>query len=158
MWNDRVYQFERRLEGGCVVGIEGFTYINEKVVRRLGLEHGDLVRPIKRIVLREGIGYRYEFELVKKNPTPSPDRIQVDACMVGEGLKLLNRDREQLFFAGVGLRITERCIMRFKLVIGDLVDVAFPSTNPYKLKVIWKHVSFDSCRVSEHPLEARSHF
>lgn len=144
MWNNYVYQFERRLDGGYVSGIQGFAYINEKIVRRLGLEHGDFVRPVKRIVLREGIGYRYEFELVKKNPMPTPDRIQIDCCIVGEGMKLHNQEQELIEYDGILLRIRERCIVRFKLDIGDMVDVAFPKSNPYKLKVIWKHNACDS--------------
>lgn len=141
-WDTREYEFERVIDGGRVRAVSGFNHISERIVRMLGLEHGDIVKATKRIALRESSGYRYEFALVRKRPKNNEERTQLDRCLVGRGYVIkcyASGDPIKIEGHEFVYSIKKEDIKRLFLLEGDIVDVAYPKGKPEKAKVIWRH-------------------
>lgn len=140
-----MYQVERKLRGAYVPYIDGF--IPEKIVRNLGLEHGDYVyaEPIE--LQHQSEPKRFEYELAKKSDEIIlDDRVEYTHCPVEKDayMYVVNRSTttgEQIRVddAPFTVLINDSDIERFDIHEGDVVDIAFYESNPSSAKVIWKH-------------------
>ncbi|OXS55061.1 hypothetical protein B1A99_25115 [Cohnella sp. CIP 111063] len=142
-WQGKLYVFQRKIEGGNVDVADGIGYISERWVRAMGLEDGDIVRPIKRIPLQEGIGFRYEFNLVEKRKCKQPfQRELLSKCRIStnnvvefyeNGQEIILNNKKETFL------LSNNEMKRKDLKPGDIIDIAFPSGKPHKYKVVWKY-------------------
>lgn len=139
----RAYLFERKLRGGILPEIEAF--VPEGIIRKLGLEHGDMVQAEK--LYDNGNRTKYLYTLVQsKKAGDAPGRKQMDYCLVEKeagslvvkGSYLKN---EFIRFDGVrySIVLNEQDLQRFEIKEGDLIDVAYKDENPAESKVLWIH-------------------
>ncbi|HEU5139700.1 MAG TPA: DUF2325 domain-containing protein [Bacillales bacterium] len=131
------YLFERKLKGGFIPDLD--VYVPEKVIRKLGLTHGDWVKATRTK------GNYYEFELVKKEKGMNEDRGEIKYCIVEKDGELwvchrtLSGRSIHLDDMPFTVRLKESEIQTFHLEEGDIVDVAYAKDNPTICKVVWKH-------------------
>lgn len=149
----QAYRFERKLRGGFLPEIEAF--IPEGIIRKLGLEHGDLVRATK----LENELHKYIYELFEKGDGKEPEgRIQLDYCIVEKeagSLVVKKYGGEQVIRLDevpYTMILPEKDIREFSINEGDLIDLAFFRTNPHLCKILWKH-SLDQ-EISSSPLHS----
>lgn len=140
------YLFERKIRGGWVSAINGF--VPEGIVRKLGLEHGDMVYaiPLENHPTSSNF-FKYEIA-VKGNGKDSADRKQYNYCPVkrqagrlvvdkseetGEMIRF--GDQEEIYTA----ILDENEVQEHKITEGSLIDIAFPIDKPEMVKVLWIH-------------------
>ena len=138
------YRFERKIKDGFVPEIEGF--VPEGIIRKLGLEHGDLVSAIP-IESDESSRRHFHYELVEKGDGhDAPDRVQVNYCAVHKEAGRLVVDKSEE--TGEYIRyeeglytviLDEYDVQKHYLREGDLIDIAYPVGKPHLSKVLWVH-------------------
>lgn len=138
----RMYLFERKLRGGFLQEITAF--VPEEFIRNHNLEHNCYLYA-EEMPGKQG---KYRYELAKESEdTVCPNRTQIDFCLVKRG------DYGRLYvdesYKTGAIRIDE---VPYEFVIediyafndgpiqaGDVIDIAFPTDNPSKMRVIWRH-------------------
>lgn len=140
---ETIYLFERKVRGGVVVGLEGGYVIPERMVRDMGVQHGDKLK-IKSI--KEGeIKNSYWFDIVEKGSGDNPERRELKYCKVkrdmGEHViseyEKGNIRIDEIPFTFI---INESDVNTFKIEEGDIIDVAYYKNNPTaSLRVLYKH-------------------
>lgn len=137
------YVFERKLRGGILPDIDAF--VPEGIIRRLGVQHGDLVQAEKQSEYGNRIKYHYTL-VESRNMGEAPGRIQVDYCLVEKeaGHLVVKGDylkNQSIRFDGVrySLILNEQDIRNFEIKEGDIIDVAYKAENPAENKVLWMH-------------------
>ncbi|HEX7063558.1 MAG TPA: DUF2325 domain-containing protein [Bacillales bacterium] len=131
------FLFERKLKGGFIPALD--AYVPEKVIRKLGLTHGDRVKATRTR------GSYYDFELVKKEKGVNEERGEIQYCIVEKDGDLwvchqtLSGSNIHLNDMPFTVRLKESEIQAFHLDEGDIVDVAYAKDNPTICKVVWKH-------------------
>lgn len=139
------YVFERKLRGGILADINAF--IPEGIVRKLDLEHGDIIGARKMEDVSEDGRNKYHYTLIEKGERrPAPDRAQLEYCLIKkEAGSLVVEDSslsgEKVRFNGVSFSIVlnENDIRHFGLAEGDIIDIAYKKSMPNEHKVLWKH-------------------
>ncbi|WP_100012792.1 DUF2325 domain-containing protein [Lentibacillus sediminis] len=138
------YQFERKLRGGIVPQIDGF--VPEGVVRKLGLEHGDMVYA-KAINTNDPQRSHFEYEIAEKGDgEDAPYRIQLNFCPVKKeaGRLVVEKSEETGEFIRFNegpytIVLSEDDVFKQRINEGDLVDIAYFDGTPTHAKVIWTH-------------------
>lgn len=157
-----IYQFHRNLRGGHLPELNG--YLPERVVRTLGLTHGDMVKAtVASYQPPSTINTHYDYEFVEKGDLPEIRvRRQVNLCEVEEagGHLIVRRSNEngliKLNDDIVQLMINETDRTTFQIVPGDLVDMAFYEDEVTHAKVIWKHRLEDVPEENDKPAKIKS--
>lgn len=137
------YVMERKLRGGVLHEIEAF--VPEGIVRRLGLEHGDLVHAEK--ITDTGSRNKYHYTLVESRQAgDAPGRKQMDYCLVEKEagqlvVKASYMKNEFIRYNDVrySIIVSESDINYFGIKEGDLVDIAYLANNPAENKILWLH-------------------
>lgn len=140
-----IHIFERALVNGFVNTIkEKPAFIPERRVREKGFEHGDKLIVTER--QQVGDKMHYEFELVEKSNTPALNRIEFNWCIVEEEEVGLFVDKHQsgqnhinLFGKDYKIQLSQQDILRLKISVGDIIDIACRPNNPGVARVVWKH-------------------
>ncbi|MFF0828897.1 hypothetical protein ACFYU8_18265 [Brevibacillus sp. NPDC003359] len=123
----------RELKGGYADG----RYIGESIIRRLNLDHNDIIR------VTDNKGKPY-VKIIKKGPMiPRQNRVQFNLCHVEEihGQFIIqsyyknSSELEPLPIEAITLPYDEGK----ELGKGALVDIAFFTQHPNNVSVIWKH-------------------
>lgn len=138
------YLFERRIRGGFLPEISGF--VPEGVVRKLGLENGDLVFANKLDNTTADFNH-FIYELAEKGKREDDStRTQLNYCPVKKeaGRLVVEKSSETGDYIryNEGLYtviIDEKDVTHFELSEGDLIDIAYPTDNIQIAKVLWKH-------------------
>lgn len=138
------YEFERKLRGGIVPQIDGF--VPEGVVRKLGLEHGDMVYA-KAINTTDPQRSHFEYEIAEKGDgEDAPHRIQLNFCPVKKeaGRLVVEKSEETGEFIRFNeglytIVLSEDEVFKQRISEGDLVDIAYFDGTPTHAKVIWTH-------------------
>ena len=143
------YMFERKIRGGILPKLGAF--VPEKVVRKLGLQHGDFVYAKEIEEEAEG-SYnqgrkKYEYSLAQKgNGDELKGRIQYNYCPVikENGYLVVERSAETDQYirhdeVRYSVLLDEEDINHYHLTEGSLVDIAYPVDRPDLAKVIWNH-------------------
>lgn len=145
MVNSRqVYQFERKIVGGFIDELD--TFVPEAVIRRLGVEHGDLLYA-KPIESDDPYQRHFHFEIAQKGDRIEPyDRVQVNHCLVKKeaGYLVVDKSEEtgEYIRYDEGLYtvvLNEYDVQKHLIKEGSLVDIAYPLGKPHLAKVIWIH-------------------
>ena len=144
--DDLVYKFDRRIKGGFLQEINAF--VPEKVVRELDLQHGDLVHAVKIQDATPDSPPHYDFSVAEYKDEPAPkDRVQINYGVVGYD-KLLGRYTVDTTMDGKPIRIgealqtiliNEKDVEDFKLEEGDIVDLAYYTTQSEFIRIIWRY-------------------
>ena len=130
----------RQLLGGVVKTQVGDIYISEGLLRRLGFDHGDVIRatPTERLTY---YGHKaYYFELVSDaGRQENLERIEL-TCLVGEGNTISHSldERYDTYFQEAVV-LTDDDVTKNELIPGDCVNIVFWSHNPGYVRVAWKH-------------------
>jgi hypothetical protein len=141
--DDELCTFERKLRGGIIREIGEGYFIPERMVRDMGLEHGDKVRI--RDTSKFGDLTRYHFELAEKANMSDPQgRIQFNYCVVestATSFILRRHAGGDIMIDGYkdSLKLPIKDTQDFHLCEGDLIDVAFYENNVDSIRVLWKH-------------------
>lgn len=143
--NKKTYIFERKLRGGIVPHPNIDGYVPEGIVRKLGLEHGDLLYATPKY--SAGRQNHYIYELAEKGERiAAPGRIQYECCQVKmEAGRYVVEKSEKTgdyirFNEGLyTVLINENDVEEYSLVEGDLIDIAYQLDHPESARVIWKH-------------------
>lgn len=139
------FAFERKIRGGSVPDING--YVPERVVRELGLHHGDKVYA-SAVETNDPKKNYFKYKLAEKGTLPEDtDRVQYNYCPVKTeaGRLVVDKSEEtgELIRNSDGLLYTvilnENDVFDFKLKEGDLIDIAFSKENIEHARVIWRH-------------------
>lgn len=138
------YRFERKIRGGAVTEIEGF--VPEGVIRKLGLEHGDMVYATPMETPNPNSNH-FQYELAEKgDENDVVDRIQYNFCSIKKeaGRLVIDKSEETGEFIRYQdnlytIILHERDVIEFKLKEGDLIDIAYPTNKIEVAKVLWKH-------------------
>ncbi len=146
---EELHKFERKLRGGAVASIKPHgTFVPESEIRKMGFEHGDLLRV--KTTYRQAGQTRYEFELFEKKNESQPQRVQLDRCLVRKDAMMFYVDTYMEDGEERDIRLEDspyRFIIRdddvksFKLAPGERVDLAYWANHPSGAKVIWKHLN-----------------
>lgn len=138
------YVFERKLRGGVLPDIDAF--VPEGLIRKLGLEHGDLVDAEK--IPGDTTGrnkYRYKL-LESMHAEDTSGRKQLDYCLIEKeaGYLVVKKSYttgEEIEYDGVSFStvLNDGDIQHFSLKEGDIIDIAYKETNPSENRVVWVH-------------------
>lgn len=143
---ENIYKFERKLRGGFIPEIE--AYIPEGIVRKLTLEHGDLVTAKE--MNADSDDNKYYYELIEKGDrVEAENRSEWRYCLIEKDGNTLMAKRtledggDDIRLDGVPytLLIKDEEIMEFNLKEGDIIDISYARNNPQYYKVIWKHLT-----------------
>lgn len=154
------YVFERKLRGGMLAGLDAF--VPEGIIRRLNLEHGDLVSAT--LMSDYGGRKKYNYEVVEaKGQGDAPDRKQMNYCLVEKeaGYLVVKRSsttNESIRFNGVpySLVLQDGDVQHFGVKEGDLIDVAYKESNPGDNRILWIHESELPVVETKKPLAQKS--
>lgn len=159
-----IYDFERKVRGGVVLKLEGGYVIPEKMVRDMGIEHGDKVKIISKTEHEEKNSYR--FEIIEKGKGPNPYRQEYKYCLIEkEAGELVVKEYMNIdgngsvqFDERKNIRVDEvpftcvidkKDVMTFSLKEDDIIDIAFYKNNPISTtKVLHKHDVYESASVT----------
>lgn len=138
------YVFERKLRGGVLPDIDAF--VPEGLIRKLGLEHGDLVDAEKIPGDTQGRNkYRYKL-LESMHAEDTSGRKQLNYCLIEKeaGYLVVKKSYttgEEIEYDGVSFStvLNDGDIQHFSLKEGDIIDIAYKETNPSENKVVWVH-------------------
>lgn len=139
-----VYRFERKIIGGFIKELESF--VPEAIVRKLGIENGDMLHAIP-IETEDPNIKHFRYEIAEKGDGIEPsDRIQVNHCLVKKEAGYLVVDKSEQ--TGEYIRyeeglytilLNEHEVQKLMIKEGSLVDIAYPAGKPQMAKVIWVH-------------------
>lgn len=154
-----VYEFQRKLRGGFIEYRGGYP-LPEKLVRDMGVEHGDKVKVIDTVYINGQP--RARFEIVEKANIGDPkERVQLDFCIIEEGKYGLGYEVSEYTNGRIivdghpfTFKIPQKEVLDFNLKKGDLIDIAFYESNPDGLRVIWKHDTFEMPNMVVVPKQA----
>lgn len=162
--SNMIYEFERKVRGGVILNLEGGYVIPEKMVRDMGIEHGDKVKIISKTEHEERNSYR--FEIIERGKGPNPQRQEYKYCViekeVGELVvkEYLNidssgsiqfDDRKNIRMDEVPFTciIDEKDVATFLLKEDDIIDIAFYKNNPNATtKVLQKHDVYERTAIT----------
>lgn len=138
-----MYRFERKIRGGYVKEIEG--YVPEGIVRKLGLEHGDMVYATP--IVSDETQRRFLYELARKGDgKDSLDRVQYNFCVVKKesGYYMVEKSEEtgeNITYqdAPYTIVLDQNDVREYGIKEDDLIDIAFLKDKPEMVKVIWVH-------------------
>lgn len=146
--DDVLYEFERKVRGGVVLGLEGGYVIPEKMVRDMEVEHGDKLRIIS---YKQGYPKNmYWFEIAEKNHKMNPKRMEYKYCKVekdfGEHMiKSYHGGFIKVDEVPFQFIIDSNDVETFGLKEGDIVDIAYYLDNPAStMKVLYKYELHES--------------
>lgn len=140
---DNIYVFERKLRGGIFPDLQNGYMIPEKMVRDIGLHHGDKVRISDAMQINGET--RYKFDIAEKaNIGDAPGRVQFDYCIVesdGARFVVSKCAAGDILVDGVKQTFTipQRDAHAFNVKEGDLIDVAFYENNLDSLRLVYRH-------------------
>ncbi|MGN7299094.1 DUF2325 domain-containing protein [Ferdinandcohnia sp. SAFN-114] len=137
-----VYKFNRKLRGGHLEGTN--ILVPESITRQLILDHGDIIKPSYNPHTE-----RYYFELIKKgNRVVNPERQQVSYGIVEKESSMLlvstylDNGSKRLVKVDENLHtfiLNQDDILEFSIEPGDIVDIAYYSSNVKTVRVIYKY-------------------
>lgn len=138
------YPLERKLRGGVLQEIGAF--VPEGIIRKLGLQHGDLVEA-KPMLKTEGGRSKYIYTLVEaRGEGDTTGRIQLDYCMVEKeaGFLVVKRSyitKEVIRFNDVpfSMLLSDGDVQTYGIKEGDIIDIAYKSDKPNENRVVWRH-------------------
>ncbi|WP_442638029.1 DUF2325 domain-containing protein [Rossellomorea marisflavi] len=150
------YIFQRKLRGGTLSAINAF--VPEGITRRLGIEHGDLVRADK-ISTDSGGKIRYSYSLHKKmNKEDNSGIKDLNHCIIEKESETLVvkeslQSGETIRFDGVSFTaiLSQSDINHFSLTEGDIVDISYLEENPSENVVTWLHKDENNYDESSKP-------
>lgn len=142
---ESIYPFQRKLRGGTLSPINAF--IPEGIVRRLGIEHGDLVHAEKNSY-EPGGKTRYIYRLHKKMNREDDSGIKyLNHCVIEKEsatlvVKKSIQTGETIRFDGISFTavLSDSDIIHFSLKEGDIIDISYLEENPTENAVIWHHL------------------
>lgn len=143
-FKEKLYTFERKIRGGFFADLDNGYFIPEKMVRDIGLEHGDKVRIVNHSMFEDT--KRYRFEIVEKGPGISPkERVEVQFCIVEKDYgEIIVRETLQ-----GNIKVNEvpnpfilkaNDVADLQVKPGDIIDIAYYENKPNEtVRIIWKH-------------------
>ena len=138
------YPFKRLLAGGTLNNDE--IYVPEKVVRQLGIAHGDLIRAVFMKKHNNKNIYRYDVVESKNGPDPRErNHFSYGIVKYDDASHSYYADEDiyhnPLLVDGVQsiALLSERDEEAYRLVTDDIVDIAWYDGWFSEAKVIWKH-------------------
>jgi|GEM_PF-3717877 len=127
--------FRRSLSGGYI----NDRYISEKIVRTIGIEHGDKASVTE---VEEG---RIYVSIIEKGPGLEPEgRVQINFCkvQVENEQHFVEKyfDQDGYYPLPIGkVDIPEPVAKWLSIQEDDNVDIAYNEHQPENVKIIWKH-------------------
>ncbi|WP_199624363.1 DUF2325 domain-containing protein [Paenibacillus alkalitolerans] len=139
------YTFERKLVGGRLPELDDGYHVNERIVRKLGIQHGDKLAVEGTEHFSDG-GKHYIFKIAEKGAGKEPpNRIQLNYCIAewdAEHHKFVIRRSAiggmiKLGDEPLSLHLNEQDCEGME--DGELIDIAFYEERLDTVRVIWKH-------------------
>lgn len=136
------YPFKRKLVGGTLIGLEG-SYLAETIIRKFNLHEGDIVKVadtknilknMQKTDKRSGSHSKPDIDLFTYCEVKEDNGTIYCDTHFSDGLKLIKVD--ELPYKVV---ITDYEIDRFKISVGDFVDLTNLPKSFSSFRVIWKH-------------------
>lgn len=141
--DETTYEFERKVRGGIVLGLDNGYLIPEKMVQDMGVEHGDKLQISG---MRDtGEKMMYWFNIIEKVAKPVPNRIEYKFCPVEKDfgeliVKKSYQSNIRVDDTPFTFIINQQDVITFGLSEGDVIDVAFYKDYPTtSMKVVNKH-------------------
>ncbi|MHB1681522.1 MAG: DUF2325 domain-containing protein [Bacilli bacterium] len=133
-----VFSLKRQLSGG----LAGPYFVPEKIIRRLGLEHGDEVDVQARGDMLPNGNPALTYTLHAAGARiPLAERIEHSLCLV-------RREDESWFVDDFPILSSDR--EKFDLEPGDVVDIAAWEHEPDQVRVVWKYETTMPSRSTKH--------
>lgn len=140
----KVYEFKRHIRGGVILDLDGGYFVPERMVRDMGVNHGDKVKITHEIPDEEKMKYR--FEVVEKVNKIVPNRTELKYCRVendpyiGFYIEKSQDGPIRLDEALFRFIIREDDVTKFNLAEGDIVDAAYSNIDPTKtFRLLYKY-------------------
>lgn len=149
---------DRKLRGGILFSEKDDTksiFLVEGIIRKESFKHGDVIKATQN-------NYGLQYDLIQSQPEvfEQSTRKQIDYCILTkrdsiwicesfyhEGTeKLIKLDEAPHSF-----RITEEDIREFGLTAGSIIDIAYYTTHPNRVKVVYAHSDLEQEHRTPNP-------
>lgn len=137
------YVFKKKLTGGTIIGIPN-SFLAESVIREIGLETGDIVyignknniqESLRKVTGKREEGIEEDFVLYKYCEVKNDEGIYLFCDeSINQGKHLIKLDDIPYKYV-----IPEFVKEKFNISEGDMVDLGYEKTNPYNMKIVWRH-------------------